>query len=81
MFQKLKRRFILTNMAMLTVVLLISFTAIYLITAYHIQSQNLLKLENIHSNTLRYQDACDIQLTRVCLAGDSVGINQVTLVK
>lgn len=57
MFQKLKRRFILTNMAMLTVVLLISFTAIYLITAYHIQSQNLLKLENIHSNTLRYQDA------------------------
>ncbi|WP_162613336.1 hypothetical protein [Gemmiger sp. An50] len=57
MFQKRKRRFILTNMAMLTVVLLISFTAIYLITAYHIQSQNLLKLENIHSNTLRYQDA------------------------
>ena len=44
MFQKRKRRFILTNMALLTVVLLISFTALYLFTSYLIQSQNLLKL-------------------------------------
>ena len=37
--------------------------------------------EEADTLALRYQDACDIQLTRVCLAGDSVGINQVTLVK
>ncbi|MGO5023500.1 sensor histidine kinase [Lawsonibacter sp. LCP25S3_G6] len=57
MFKKLKRRFILTNMAMLSAVLLLSFAAVYLITAYQIQNQNLLKLENIHSTTLRYQEA------------------------
>lgn len=56
MFKKLKRRFILTNMAMLSAVLLLSFAGIYLITAYQIQNQNLLKLENIHSTTLRYQE-------------------------
>ena len=37
--------------------------------------------EEADTLALRYQDACDIQLTCVCLAGDSVGINQVTLVK
>lgn len=57
MFKKLKHRFILTNMAMLSAVLLLSFAAIYLITAHQIQNQNLLKLENIHSTTLRYQEA------------------------
>lgn len=57
MFKKLKHRFILTNMAMLSAVLLLSFAAIYLITAYQMQNQNLLKLENIHSTTLRYQEA------------------------
>lgn len=57
MFTKLKHRFILTNMAMLSVVLLLSFAAVYLITAYQIQNQSLLKLENIHSSTLRYQEA------------------------
>lgn len=57
MFKKLKHRFILTNMAMLSVVLLLSFAAVYLITAYQIQKHNLLKLENIHSTTLRYQEA------------------------
>lgn len=57
MFKKLKYRFILTNMAMLSIVLLLSFAAVYLITAYQIQKQNLLKLENIHSTTLRYQEA------------------------
>ncbi|MCI7472771.1 MAG: HAMP domain-containing histidine kinase [Clostridiales bacterium] len=57
MFKKLKHRFILTNMAMLSIVLLLSFAAVYLITAYQIQKQNLLKLENIHSTTLRYQEA------------------------
>lgn len=56
MFKKLKCRFILTNMAMLSAVLLLSFTAIYLITVYQVQNQNRLKLENIHSTTLRYQD-------------------------
>lgn len=56
MFKKLKYRFILTNMAMLSAVLLLSFATIYLITAYQMQNQNLLKLENIHSTTLRYQD-------------------------
>ena len=56
MFKKLKYRFILTNMAVLSVVLLLSFAAVYLITAYQIQKQNLLKLENIHSTTLRYQE-------------------------
>lgn len=59
MFKKLKHRFILTNMAMLSTVLLLSFTAIYLITAYQIQNQNFLKLENIHTDTLRYQDYCE----------------------
>lgn len=59
MFKKLKHRFILTNMAMLSAVLLLSFTAIYLITAYQIQNQNFLKLENIHTDTLRYQDYCE----------------------
>lgn len=59
MFKKLKHRFILTNMAMLSAVLLLSFAAIYLITAYQIQNQNLLKLENIHSTTLRYQEASE----------------------
>lgn len=57
MFKKLKYRFILTNMAMLSVVLLLSFAVVYLITGYQIQKQNLLKLENIHSTTLRYQEA------------------------
>lgn len=57
MFKKLKYRFILTNIAMLSVVLLFSFTVVYLITGYQIQKQNLLKLENIHSTTLRYQEA------------------------
>lgn len=57
MFKKLKHHFILTNMAMLSAVLLISFAAVYLITAYQIQNQNLLKLENLHSTTLRYQEA------------------------
>ena len=57
MFKKLKHRFILTNMTMLSAVLLLSFAAIYLITAYQMESQNLLKLENIHSTTLRYQEA------------------------
>lgn len=57
MFKKLKHRFIFTNMAMLSAVLLLSFAAVYLITAYQIQNQNLLKLENIHSTTLRYQEA------------------------
>ena len=57
MFKKLKHRFILTNMAMLSVVLLLSFAAVYLITTFQIQKQNLLKLENIHSTTLRYQEA------------------------
>lgn len=57
MFHRLKRRFILTNMAMLSAVLLVSFAAIYLITAYQMQRQNLLKLENIQSDTLRYQDS------------------------
>ena len=57
MFKKLKHRFILTNMAMLSAVLLFSFTAVYLITAYQMQSQNRLKLTNIHSTTLRYQEA------------------------
>lgn len=56
MFKKLKHRFILTNMAMLSTVLLLSFAAIYLITAYQINNQNQLKLENIHSTTLRYQE-------------------------
>lgn len=56
MFKKLKHRFILTNMAMLSAVLLLSFAAIYLITAYQMQNQNRLKLENIHSTTLRYQE-------------------------
>ena len=37
--------------------------------------------EEADTLALRYQDACDIQLTCVCLAGDSVGFNQVTLVK
>lgn len=57
MFKKLKHRFILTNMAMLSAVLLLSFAAIYLLTAYQMQNQNLLKLENIHSTTLCYQEA------------------------
>ena len=57
MFKKLKHRFILTNMAMLSAVLLLSFAAIYLIIAYQMQNQNRLKLENIHSTTLRYQEA------------------------
>lgn len=57
MFKKLKRRFILTNMAMLSAVLLFSFAAIYLIIAYQMQNQNRLKLENVHSTTLRYQEA------------------------
>lgn len=57
MFKKLKHRFILTNMAMLSTVLLLSFAAIYLLTAYQMQNQNRLKLENIHSTTLRYQEA------------------------
>lgn len=56
MFKKLKHRFILTNMAMLSAVLLLAFATIYLITAYQMQNQNLLKLENIHSTTLRYQE-------------------------
>lgn len=56
MFKKLKHSFIFTNMAMLSAVLLLSFATIYLITAYQMQNQNLLKLENIHSTTLRYQD-------------------------
>ena len=56
MFKKLKHRFILTNMAMLSAVLLLSFAAIYLIAVYQMQNQNQLKLENIHSTTLRYQD-------------------------
>lgn len=56
MFKKLKYRFILTNMVMLSAVLLLSFAAIYLITVYQVQNQNRLKLENIHSTTLRYQD-------------------------
>lgn len=56
MFKKLKHRFILTNMAMLSAVLLLSFAAIYLVTAYQIHNQNQLKLENIHSTTLRYQE-------------------------
>lgn len=57
MFKKLKHRFILTNMSMLSAVLLLSFAAIYLIIAYQMQNQNRLKLENIHSTTLRYQEA------------------------
>lgn len=56
MFKKLKYRFICTNMAMLSAVLLLAFTAIYLITAYQMQNQNRLKLENIHSTTMRYQE-------------------------
>lgn len=55
--KKLKHRFIFTNMAMLSAVLLLSFAVIYLITAYQMQNQNQLKLENIHSTTLRYQEA------------------------
>lgn len=34
MFKKLKHRFILTNMSMLSAVLLLSFASIYLIIAY-----------------------------------------------
>lgn len=56
MFKKLKNRFILTNMTMISAVLLLSFAAIYLITAYQMHNQNQLKLENIHSTTLRYQE-------------------------
>lgn len=56
MFKKLKHRFILTNMTMLLAVLLLSFAAVYLITTYQMPNQDRLKLKNIHSTTLRYQD-------------------------
>lgn len=54
MFKKLQRSFVSANMAMITVILLLAFTTICCITSQNINNQNRLKLDNIHSTTLRY---------------------------
>lgn len=59
MFRKLKRKLILLNMIMISVVMLASFTFVYLITFRNIQNQNKLKMENVASTTLLYMDICE----------------------
>ncbi|WP_252213598.1 HAMP domain-containing sensor histidine kinase [Clostridium sp. VAP41] len=54
MFRKLKQKFMLLNMIMISIVMLSSFSAIYIITFSNIQNQNKLKLENVSSATLHY---------------------------
>ena len=56
MFKKLKRKFVFSNMLLITVVLLIAFVIIYAITYSNIEKQNDLKLDNIASVTMRYME-------------------------
>ena len=56
MFKKLKRKFILLNMIIISVVMMVSFTTIYFITFNDIQNQNRLRIENVSSTTMRYME-------------------------
>lgn len=56
MFKRLKRKFVMSNMLMISVVMLISFAVVYGITYNNIQNQNQLKIENAASATMRYMD-------------------------
>ncbi|MHC1749617.1 MAG: sensor histidine kinase [Cellulosilyticaceae bacterium] len=56
MFKKLKKKFVIINMFIVSVVMIISFNAIYWITYFNIQNQNQLKMESIASSTLRYME-------------------------
>lgn len=56
MFKKLRRKFIMLNMTMMSLTVIVAFLTIYLITRNHIESQNLLKLENASSAALRQID-------------------------
>lgn len=56
MFKKLKRKFVVVNMTMISVVIMFSFVIIYIITFNNIQNQNGLKIENVLSQTTYYMD-------------------------
>lgn len=53
MFKKLRKKFIVLNMAMMSLAVIMSFVAIYLLTLHNINTQNDLKLENAASSALR----------------------------
>lgn len=56
MFKKLKYRFTMLNMTIISIVMLCAFTVIYMITYSSIQSQNKFKLDSISTNVLKYID-------------------------
>lgn len=56
MFKKLKRKFVISNMLLISVVLMGAFTFIYAITFSNVQKQNDLKLDNISAVTMRYME-------------------------
>lgn len=56
MFKKLRKKFIILNMAMMSVAVIFAFLTIYLITMNNIENQNSLKLDNASSAALRQID-------------------------
>jgi len=59
MFKKLKHKFVVTNMLMISVVMLIAFAIIYIMTYNNIQNQNQLKLKNVASATMQQMGIFD----------------------
>lgn len=59
MFKKLKKKFIILNMTMMSIVIILSFATIYVITINNVENQDNLKLEKASSNAWMYLDNKD----------------------
>lgn len=73
MFKRLRKKFIILNMTMMSLSVIISFMAIYLITFNNIESQNNLKLENASSSALRQVDNVDENYSQILVTDASSG--------
>ena len=71
MFKKLRKKFIVLNMSMMSVTVIFAFLAIYLITQNNIESQNSLKLENASSFALRQIDNSEDNYSQILVTDTS----------
>jgi two-component system sensor histidine kinase CiaH len=71
MFKKLRKKFIVLNMTMMSVTVIFAFLAIYLITQNNIESQNSLKLENASSFALRQIDNSEDNYSQILVTDTS----------
>ncbi|CCX38291.1 integral membrane sensor signal transduction histidine kinase [Clostridium sp. CAG:1013] len=71
MFKKLRKKFIVLNMTMISVTVIFAFLAIYLITQNNIESQNSLKLENASSFALRQIDNSEDNYSQILVTDTS----------